>query len=320
MLLKSFGFRGAAALLAALSLAVQPALAAQEAEKQAEAKPQPVVQDYQPNPAIWLLHDEDTKIYMFGTIHMLPPGFKWRSPALEAAVKEADELVVETYIAPGEEEEMFGAQLLPLFILPKPKPILERVPKQHRAALRRQIEASELPLEGWSMMRTWAAAMMLGMTSALKGWGVEDPDDAPGVEDVLEADFRSAKKPILSIEKAEDSIAHFGALTEAQQVELLVDAVADAGKPAVRDEEEEADHHWAKGNLTEVDAWLWKDFPKSLYEGLVVKRNAAWTEWLAERMKKPGVMLLAVGAGHLTGPDSVQKMLEAKGLRAERHR
>lgn len=316
MLLKSIGFRCAAALLAALSLAFHPALAAQEAKKQEQAKPQPVSQDYEPNPAIWLLQDEDTKIYMFGTVHMLPPGFKWRSPALDAVAKEADELVVETYDAPGEEQ--FDEQLFDAFMLPKAQPILARVPKEHRAALKRQIAATDFPIEGFGMMRTWAAAVMLGIMQDLKGWGVDSPDDAPGVEDALEAEFRTAGKPILSIEKAEDALAHLNKLTEAEQVELLVEAANPKPEPETEDGAE--NHHWARGNLEKLDAWMWKDFPKPLYGGLVVKRNAAWTEWLAERMKKPGTMLLAVGAGHLTGPDSVQKMLQAKGLRAERHR
>ena len=42
---------------------------------------------------------------------------------------------------------------------------------------------------------------------------------------------------------------------------------------------------------------------------LLVKRNATWTDWLAKRLDKPGTVLVAVGAGHLTGPSSVRTML-----------
>jgi hypothetical protein len=35
-------------------------------------------------------------------------------------------------------------------------------------------------------------------------------------------------------------------------------------------------------------------------------------------LEKPGVFFVAVGAGHLVGPDSVQKMLAAKGLKVVR--
>ena len=133
---------------------------------------------------------------------------------------------------------------------------------------------------------------------------------------MLETDFRATGKPILSIERAQDALAHLNELTDAEQIELLV-AVANAErKPEAEDGAE--NHHWARGDLAKLDAWMWKEFPKPLYEGLVVKRNAAWTEWLAERMKRPGTMLLAVGAGHLSGPDSVQKMLKVRGIEAKR--
>ena len=35
----------------------------------------------EPRPAIWLLADEDTRIYLFGTVHVLHPDLRWRSVA-----------------------------------------------------------------------------------------------------------------------------------------------------------------------------------------------------------------------------------------------
>ena len=60
-----------------------------------------VTQDYDPNPAIWKLADEDTTIYLFGTFHLLPDGFLWRSPELDGVIEDADELVLETSDADG---------------------------------------------------------------------------------------------------------------------------------------------------------------------------------------------------------------------------
>ncbi len=51
---------------------------------------------------------------------------------------------------------------------------------------------------------------------------------------------------------------------------------------------------------------------------LVRRRNAAWTLWLEERLKKPGTLLFAVGAGHLAGRESVQAMLAKRGLQVKR--
>jgi uncharacterized protein len=48
------------------------------------------------------------------------------------------------------------------------------------------------------------------------------------------------------------------------------------------------------------------------------RRNAAWAEWVDRRMDQPGTVLVAVGAGHLAGEDSVQRMLADRGLQATR--
>jgi len=47
----------------------------------------------------------------------------------------------------------------------------------------------------------------------------------------------------------------------------------------------------------------------------VVQRNKAWTEKLVKLLQGEGdaTTFVAVGAAHLAGPDSVQKMLQARG-------
>ena len=51
---------------------------------------------------------------------------------------------------------------------------------------------------------------------------------------------------------------------------------------------------------------------------LLDQRNASWATWLAERLARPGTILVAVGAGHLAGKDSVQAKLGERGLKVTR--
>ena len=51
----------------------------------------------------------------------------------------------------------------------------------------------------------------------------------------------------------------------------------------------------------------------ALYQVLVVARNDDWVATIGDWLKKPGTRFVAVGAGHLTGPDSVQVKLEQHG-------
>jgi uncharacterized protein YbaP (TraB family) len=75
---------------------------------------------------------------------------------------------------------------------------------------------------------------------------------------------------------------------------------------------------WARGDVEGLAASFVKDLPPFLVEPLVRRRNQAWTSWLVSRLERPGTILFAVGAGHLAGPDSVQRMLAARGLTVTR--
>jgi uncharacterized protein YbaP (TraB family) len=55
-----------------------------------------------------------------------------------------------------------------------------------------------------------------------------------------------------------------------------------------------------------------------MYDALLTRRNANWAKWIKAEMDKPGVTFMAVGTGHLAGPTSVQSLLPAYGLSAER--
>jgi len=62
-----------------------------------------------------------------------------------------------------------------------------------------------------------------------------------------------------------------------------------------------------------------KDSPE-VAKVLLVDRNKRWAQWIKDRMAKPGTVFVAVGAGHLAGPDSVQAQLARLGVKARRVR
>jgi uncharacterized protein YbaP (TraB family) len=306
-------------LLLAAAAAPAPALA-----KAANVKPATGKQvaakaggkQIQPHPAIWLLADEDTKIYLLGTVHVLPPGFAWRSPELDRIVREADELVVETYEAPGKDEHPDAHNEM---MLPEAKPILSRVPAGRRAALKAAIAESKIPLSYYDRMQTWAASMMLSMAQLLGSYGTEDPSQAPGVEDVLEAVFRSDGKPISSVEDPAAVVRSLNALPADVQVSLLLDSIAPPeGMDAGPAQEGDDDLLWARGDVDGLAASFMKDFPPALLGPLLRNRNQAWSVWLADRLQKPGTLLFAVGAAHLAGEHSVQRLLASRGLTVTR--
>jgi uncharacterized protein YbaP (TraB family) len=77
---------------------------------------------------------------------------------------------------------------------------------------------------------------------------------------------------------------------------------------------------WSEGDVERLRRIMMQssDQDPALLRFLITDRNRTWAGWIQERMARPGTVFLAVGAAHLTGDDSVQNLLRARGLRAER--
>jgi hypothetical protein len=280
-----------------------------------------------PHPAIWLLEDSDTKIYLFGTIHVLPPGFRWRSSRFDRVARSADELVLE--VANIGSPETLSAAVAELG-LGKHAPILWRVSLDRRQALQDMVDDLGIPIERFEDMQTWAVAMGLaaaqitrGMSAGHGGQAGDDRHapssrDLPGVEGPLEAEFRASHRPVSGVETAVQQMRFFEVLSFAEQralLESIVDAYsagADMGGGG-----EIGQSQWVRGNVRSM-ALLAATVPGPLYDVLLRRRNAAWTDWLIHRLDRPGTLLFAVGAAHLAGRDSVRAMLAARGFSVRR--
>jgi hypothetical protein len=54
------------------------------------------------------------------------------------------------------------------------------------------------------------------------------------------------------------------------------------------------------------------------YRMMFTERNQRWADWIAGRMQTPGVVFVAVGAGHLAGKDSLLVRLAEQGIPSTR--
>src|SRR4051794_21545566 len=109
-------------------------------------------------PALWEVSDPDTTIYLFGTIHLLPAQYQWRSAKLDQAMAASQELVVETLV----DQQKFMAAMAGLgFNTPNLPPLADRVPPAKRAALAALVHKMGHPPQAFDRMETWAAFIML---------------------------------------------------------------------------------------------------------------------------------------------------------------
>lgn len=264
-------------------------------------------------PALWAVSDADTTIYLFGTIHLLPQDYQWRSAKLDDAVASSQQLVVETIVDEQKPLEMMNA-LASLAFSPGQPPIAERVPQAKRAALDAAIKQSGFPHSAFDRMETWAAAFML-LGNQFRAMGLKS---GAGVETVLRSAFASQGKTVGQLESNREQLSFFDGLPESAQRALLEGAIEPA--TGMNKDFERMLAAWARGDVEAIAATFNRDLASSpaLRDALLDRRNANWSRWVEQRMTQPGSVMVAVGAGHLAGRNSLVDLLKREGLTVRR--
>src|SRR3954451_2275872 len=112
-------------------------------------------------PALWAVSDADTTIYLFGTIHLLPDKYQWRTAKFDQAIEGSQQLVVETIVDNKNPQKLMAALASLAFNTPNLPPLDQRVPPAKRAALAAAVKKSGFPPQALDTMETWAAATRL---------------------------------------------------------------------------------------------------------------------------------------------------------------
>jgi uncharacterized protein len=264
-------------------------------------------------PALWEVSDPDTTVYLFGTIHLLPQDLKWRTPAFDKAVSEAQQLVVETIVDQQNPQSIAAAEAQLGFKRGLP-PIAERVPAAKVAKLRSAIAKSGAPEKVFDQMKTWLAAITL-LSVQFKDMGLKGTN---GPEEILRQQFLSAQKPIGELETNVEQFSYFDQMSEKAQRELLEGALEPQG--STDKEFGGMLASWSRGDVNGIAVTFNRELSQSpeIRKLLLQQRNSNWARWIEERMAQPGAVLVAVGAGHLAGRDSVVEKLRRDGYKVRR--
>lgn len=266
------------------------------------------------HPALWEVADRDTTVYLFGTIHLLPHNYAWQTSAFQKAVGNSQALVIETIID-LKHPEFFVGELARLSLSPVPlPPILDRVSPDKRAALEAAIVKAGAQPAQLQRLKTWAVAFQL-IGLQYSRFGLQGDE---GPETILRQAFTAIGKPVGQLETNAEQLSFFDTLPEKAQRALLEGAIE---APAdTRGQFDQMLAAWARGDVKAIAKTFNEDLAGSpeLMDSLLKRRNANWRRWIEQRMASPGSALVAVGAGHLAGRDSVIDLLQRDGWRVRR--
>ncbi|ATQ41077.1 TraB/GumN family protein [Caulobacter mirabilis] len=262
-------------------------------------------------PATWTVKDADSRILLFGSVHVLPPELAWRPKALDDALAQADDLWFETDVGGAGVTES-GLLARRHGTRPAGAGLLATLSPAGRARLERvcaRLGLAPVALDG---LRPWLAEVTLSVAAlAAQGAGVE-----AGVErSLLDAAPRAERK---MLESPTEQIAFFADAPEADQLASLEDTLRQLDEdPAFYDRLIRA---WVAGDLKTIEALGLEPLKTAspvLYQRLIVERNRRWVAAIRKRLAGAGETVIVVGAGHLVGPDGVPALLRAQGIEVE---
>jgi len=270
----------------------------------------PAVMPDDADPALWVIRDADTTIYLFGTVHILKPGMTWFDEAVKDSFEASDELVVEMVKPdPG----VMAKIVSDLAIDKSGISLRDKLSAEDRAKYEAALTRLNVPVSAFDPLDPWFASVNISLIPLMRNGYASDQ----GAEDALLARAGARAIKITGLETPEQQLKFFDDLPEAVQIRFLnftVDTIDDAA-----DGMEQMVIEWANANVDALGELMNAGLEdKIIYDTLLVNRNISWAEWVEQRMKQPGTIFLAVGAGHLAGPSSLQAVLAQKGLVAER--
>lgn len=266
-----------------LALATVLAAAAPQAPP-AETVAQPA------EPAMFVVRDADTTVYIFGTFHALDGKGDWFRDEVKAAFDGSNELVLETLIPDLTE-----------LAAPEPR---RRQPK-------------------FQPLHVTPSASFLGTTKlAIDAGKAQGMSVGHGADMILRRAAELSGKHVEGLETLESQFAMFG--------RMPAGPVAPAPRPGAPVGESPVDslsrtmldmqEAWKQGDQSIFVRMLsqLKTASPTTYRMMFTERNSRWADWINARMQTPGTVFVAVGAGHLAGADSLLVGLAQRGIESTR--
>ncbi|GAB2176274.1 TraB/GumN family protein [Dongia sp. agr-C8] len=264
-------------------------------------------------PAMWVVKDADSTVYLLGTIHVMKPGVNWRSEKLDAALKssseywmeidlQADPAVVQTYLL------NFG--------MDSRKPLANAVGEANFEKLVALAERYDIPTRDLHQMRPWLASMVLTQAQVASiGY-----DPALGIDQTLQREAVAAGKAVRPFETASEQLGYLAEMPDRIAAEMLVQTLNEVGEGEnVIDALQAA---WLAGDVKQLERIstdrMRQEAPE-LFDAMILQRNNNWVKQIEVMMTGSGTQFIAVGAGHLVGKDSLPDQLARRGYKVQRY-
>jgi uncharacterized protein YbaP (TraB family) len=240
--------------------------------------------------------------YIFGTMHMIEKEYYFFPEKVEKLLLETEELVMELPGLPSREESMALLKL-------KEGSFFDYFNKEQSDSLF-QWASANLSMKETLFRKTMDSMKPFVFVQLATQWKFFG--NMESYEQVFESLALTNKIPISGLETVADQMRIFDNLTKEQQTEMVMESIRNSEK--IMQQTREMEQLYVDQN---VDV-LYMNILKA--ESVIVDeqsaflddRNSRWIPLIQQRMQKHPIFI-AVGSGHLGGPNGVVRLLQREG-------
>ncbi len=258
---------------------------------------------------LWKVTRDGHASWLYGTLHVGKPTWRRFGPQINAALRATDLLALE--IDPGD-----PALLEALSDIPSPASLPEALQARLKQAFERACVASE------SMAALHPVLQASSLTVLEARWLGLDP--AYSMEQLLAASARTSGRRIVSLETVAQQKAALVPADAEEALSVLDQTLAQLEDSSGRRVLGKLATAWEKGDLAaleDYEAWCecaTTEAEKTFMRKLNDERNPPLADGIEAQHKAGKRVFAAVGALHMTGPQSLPKLLQARGFKVER--
>jgi hypothetical protein len=269
-----------------------------------------------PRPLLWRVSDGDNSVYLLGTIHVLRAEDYPTAPEVDAALADAERVVLE--LSPAEMADPgLPARMLGYARRGDSRSLQQALAPATWKALEAYAASRGLQPAALQQYDAWYVGLLVTLIE-LQRMGL-DPE--LGLDRHIAGRAQAAGKTTAGLETAEEQFRVLDAMTVEEQRQMLEEGLRD---PQVL-QREIADLHrlWRSGDASGLYEEMASDFRRDypdLFQAINVERNRAWLPRVEALLRESGEddAMVVVGSLHLLGPEGLVELLRGRGYRVER--
>jgi uncharacterized protein YbaP (TraB family) len=259
---------------------------------------------------LWTVAGKHNRVYLLGSMHMLPPSAYPLPAAMHSAYQSSKVLVFETDIGAVNKPENQKV-LLEAGTYPKGKTLSNSLPGRQLRDFVNIAKELKVPFEMLDNYRPWLAALTLELSAYMKQGFQPDL----GVDQHFYQKAVRDKKNIITLETIREQTSFFTDMSNSMANDYMAMTLYHLRDP--EDLPEDILDIWLDGDVDDMEDYVEdaKDDHPQLYNRFLRDRNRKWMPVILDLLKQKQNALVVVGALHLAGDDGLLNLLEKAGYR-----